>query len=163
MTNKLFKFELDAPGTADDVESLELTLDRSKGPAFRIEKAWISFQNRDAVAAGDTVGLQISTKSRDDLTTLYDIASEYEVFTWAEISSLLGTNGPEMREHDISVAYPIPGIEGTILRAGTKYYLNLICTGQDGADVTAKVKILGQYVKKISADDLNDWHYNQLS
>lgn len=157
MTNKLYKFEIDAPATADKVKSLLLGLDKSKGNMFRIERAWVAMPNMDAIAAGDTQGFQISTLSQNENSALLAIDSEYEVFTWfreiALAEAALVNNEESIRKY-----FEIPGIEGTLLECNKKNYLNAICTGQDAADVATKVKILGQYV----STNIDDWNYNAL-
>lgn len=159
MTNRLFKFEIDAPGTADKVKSLEFTPQFKGKNAFRIEKAWIGFTNRDAEATGDKIGFQISTQNQNEAAALYDVDSEYEVFTWQKEENVLGTNGSHQVMNDPSKFIPIETIEGTILKNGKRYYLNSICTGQDGADVTTQVKLLGHPVD-IDDHELADWHDN---
>lgn len=162
MTNKIFRATIEAPATADKVKSLEFVPDKDEGKAFRIHKTWIGFPNRDAIATTDAIGFGISTISQNENADLLDIDSEYEVFTWKEIALELGTNGSRTREQDSNLCLEVPGIEGTILKSGKKYFFNAICTGQDGADVSCNVKILGQYINKIKDTDLDDWHDNNL-
>lgn len=163
--NKLFKFEISANGTADKVNGLEFVPDKQLGKGFRIEKAWISFPDSDAEVTGDTKGFQISTKSLDGDADLLDIDSEYEVYTYKHVVEALGTNGNYAIKSDMNLCIPIPDISGTVLKSGKKYFFNQLCTGQDAADVECKVKLLAQYVnpKNVSADELDDWHYNTLS
>jgi hypothetical protein len=156
MTNKLYKFEIDAPATAEKCKSLLMSLDKNQGPMFRIEKAWIQCPELDAIAAADTVAFQISLQSQNENSDILEISSEYEVFThvWdfhlaeAAITSTI----------DMNRCVEIPDIVGTMLECNKKNYLTCMQTGAGAADQTTNIKILGQYV----STNIDDWNYNQL-
>ena len=82
MTNKLYKFIIDAPTTAVKCKSLLLPLDKNMGSMFRIEKMWLEAKEMDVLAAGAVLGIQLSLQSQNENAALLDIDSEYETFTW---------------------------------------------------------------------------------
>jgi len=156
MTNRLYKFLIDAPATAEKCKSLLMALDKNQGPMFRIEKAWIQAKEMDAIVATDQLGFQISLQSQNENAALLDIDSEYEIFTrvWdfhlaeAAITTL----------DDPNTCMEIDGIAGTLLECNKKNYLTAIQIGAGAADQTTRVKILGQYV----STNVDDWNYNTL-
>lgn len=163
MTNRLYKFEIDAPTTANKTKSLPIVPhnDEEKN-AFRIHRGWIGFTNKDAEATGDKIGFSISTVEWSEQADIKDIDDEHEVYSWEKTVEKLGTNGNRILYNEPTKFIPLgDDIEGTILKDGKKYYLNSLCTGQDGADVTTQVKLLGQPVD-VNDDELADWHDNSL-
>lgn len=158
MTNKKYNVSLEAPSTADKVVSEKFQIDNDLGNMFRIEKAFVAFPEQDAEATGDQIGFQITTKSNNGAAALLEITDKNAVFTWLKEYNVLGTNGPQVLNYAASKMIPIEGIEGTLLEAGKDYYWNSICTGQDAADVTTELVIIGHGV----STDIKDWHDNNF-
>lgn len=154
MGNKLYKFAIDAPATVNKTKSYLLPLNKNDGEGFRIEKMWIQSPDLDAIAATDRIIVQFSTLARNEETTVFEIISEYEIFTHvfdfhlaeAAIESLV----------DPTVCMEVPDVVGTIFDCGKKNYITHLQTGQDGA-IDLNVKILGQYIGK---GEIEDWNYN---
>ena len=160
--NRRYKVSLNSPTTADKVVSKEFSPDKNEGEGFRIEKAWIQCKNRDAKLTADILGFQITTADNIESAALYDQDNKDEVFTWQEVCQLLGTNGSMVESQDDSKCKEIPGIAGTILKTGMKYWWNTIVTGQDAADVTTHLTILGQYIDPKGDQITDDWHNNTI-
>lgn len=156
MTNKLYKFLIDAPTTAEKCKSLLLPLDKGMGSMFRIEKMWIQGKEMDAMIAGDLIGIQVSLQSQNENAALLDIDSEYEIFTYVWKIHLAEATNPGF--DDPNKCLEVPGIEGTLLECNKKNYLTAIQIGAGAADQTTRVKILGQYV----SSNVDDWNYNTL-
>lgn len=161
-----YKFDISAPSVADKVKSLEFVPDKTEGNSFRIQEIVIATTNRDAVASGDKIGFQISTKSQDGNAGLYDINSEYEVWTWQKTNVFTQNDTPTDSQDDPDKAVCIKDKTRSdiVLKSGKKYFFNSIITGQDGADVTTEVKLHAQYqdVNPANLDKLDDAHYNPL-
>lgn len=155
MTNKLYKLAIDVPATLNKSKSLLMSLDKNEGKMFRIEKMWLQVV-LDAIAATDQIIFQLSTLAQDEKTALYDIVSEYEIFTKVfdfhlGEAALTGLEDP-------TIAIEVDGIEGTLLDCSEKNYLCALVLGQAGATATVKVKILGQYVRT----EIEDWNFNKF-
>ena len=127
MTNKLYKLTIDAPATLNKVKSLLMALDKSLGQSFRIEKLWISVPALDAIAAADLIGFQISKLSQNENAALYDIDSEYEIFTKVFTFHLAEAAITSLLTPDVEME--VPGIAGTLLDCSEKNYLNALVTG----------------------------------
>lgn len=155
MTNKLYKWTLSVPPTLNEVCSLEIVPPSDEGAMFRIEKGWIAAV-MDAIVATDSLQFQISTKSQHDNASLYGISSEFEVYTEcydfhlaeAAITSL----------DDPTKKIKLRDIEGTLLEAGKKYYLNVLVTGQAGATAASEVVFLGHMV----GTKVDTWYDNSF-
>ena len=156
MTNKIYKLTIDVPATLNKVKSLLMALDKSLGQMFRIEKCWISVPALDAIAATDSVGFQLSKLSQNENAALYDIDSEYEIFT--KIFDFHLGEAALTNLSDPNIEVEIPGIAGTLLNCSEKNYLNSLCLGQAAATASMHVKILGQYVRT----DVDDWNFNKF-
>lgn len=155
MGNKLYKFEIDA-GTVNKINSLLLPLDSKKGAGFRIEKAWISVRDLDAIVATDAIGFQLTSnvdKKGGDLTDFEELHSQYEIYT--ECYDFHLAEAAIVDLIDPQIVMPLRDIIGTILDCSEKNYANAIITGQDGA-LPMQVKFLGQYVNK----GQDDFKYN---
>jgi hypothetical protein len=155
MTNKLFKLAIDVPATLNKAKSLLMALDKNEGKMFRIEKMWLSVV-LDAIAATDSVEFQISSLSQNEATSLYALDSEYEIFTkiWDFHLGEAALTGLD----DLTICAEVPGIEGTLLDCSEKNYLTVLALGQAGATASAKIKILGQYVRT----EIEDWNFNKF-
>jgi hypothetical protein len=158
-----YKFSIEAPSVADKVSALQFVPDKQKGDVFRIREIKLGLENRDAVATGDKVGIQISTKSRDAEDELYDIDSEYEVFTYQEAIQALGTNGSTVVLLDTTKCMDIPVKVDIKLKSGKKYFINSIITGQDAADVITHAKFLAQYENSKNAEKYDSAHSQALA
>ena len=156
MTNKLFKFSIDPPTTLNCGKSLLIPLDKLKGAMFRIEKMWVQADPLDALAAGDAITIQLSTKIQNEVAVgaLLNLDSEYEIFTYSWKCHLAEATLPE--HVDPSVGIEVPGVAGTLLECNKKNYITSLVAGQAGATAYTYIKILGQYV----SSDVDDWNYN---
>lgn len=154
MGNSLYKFQIDPPATADRVKGAEITPDRNKGASFRIERMWVNYENKDAIATTDKIGIQITKTNQNEATAFLMVDDEFEVFTWYKKETF--TQDDRGLAPDANIAIEVEGIAGTMLESGKKHYINSICTGQDGADVITHVKILGQY----TSAKVEDWSHN---
>jgi len=147
----VYKFNLPAPATLNKVSSTRFLLDPKKGGSFFIEKAFLQIPDRDAIATTDAIGFQISTRDNSDGSTLYEISSEFSIFTWYKKETF--TQDDRGLKDDPSVCIEIDGIKGTML-PGT-FYLNHLITGQDGA-IDAELVLEGNYSNKVLDSDYHN-------
>ena len=154
MANPNYKFTIDAPATVNKVKSIEFIPDITKGRSFRIaEGSSISVPDLDAIATGDTMQFQISTQSQSEASALYEISSEYEVYTFAREFGAFTTEGNQVIQEDPQKKLIMDGIDGIHLESGKKYYMNQLVTGQDGV-LPMELNLRGSYTKK----DVEDFH-----
>lgn len=139
----MYKFDLDAAPTVNEVGSTKITLDTTKGSSFYIEKLWIAVPNLDAIAATDQIGFQLSTKNQNDEAALYDIESEYEIMT--EFFDFHLAEAALTNLKDPTKEVECQNFRG--VQVPREFYMNHLITGQDGA-IGMKVKIKGNYMNK---------------
>jgi hypothetical protein len=157
---KYYTAEVPAPATADKVADLQFTLDKNQGNCFRIKAIQIAVPNRDTVATGDKLGIQISEQAQAENSSLLDIDDADEIFTYQEVVQTLGTNGPRVEYEDRTKCFNVPMTSDIRLPTGKKLYLHALSTGQDGTDNNFIFKIQGQYEQ--SKDDPTDFNNNSL-
>lgn len=155
MTNSLFKFSIGAAPTVNQAATLEIIPDSKKGNMFRIEGGHIAVPDLDAIAATDQIQFQIATQDQNDAAALYDIASQYEVYT--ECYDFHLAEAAITQLDDPTKKLELRKIEGTLLESGKRYYLTSLITGQDGA-IGMKVCLFGHYV----ATEVDDWHNSKF-
>lgn len=157
MPIKSIKKTIDAPATVNKVSSVKLLVDPQKGENFRCALgSHISVPDLDALATGDKIQFQISTQDQNEASALYEIDSEYEVYTFAR--TITFTQRDTDLEQDPNKKLMLDeGIDGLQLASGKDYYLNSLITGQDGA-IPMKVHLRGNHTNNPDADDMKDMH-----
>lgn len=143
MESGVYKFNLPAPATVNKVSSTRFLLDPKKGSSFFIKKAFLQIPDRDAKATTDAIGFQISTRDNSDGSTLFEITSEFAIYTWYKDETF--TQDDRGLDYQPKVCIPLDDIEGTMLPQ--TFYLNHLITGQDGA-IDAELVIEGNYSNK---------------
>ena len=155
MADKLYPFVIDAPATVNKSKSLLLPLDKSQGKSFRIENLFIQVPALDAIAAGDTIQIQLSTVEHNEQTALLAAGTKNglvmkEVLNFhlavAAITSLIDVQNGLVE---------LKNFNDVFLDVSVKNYITHLITGQDGA-IACNVVVKGGY----TSADKDDYEFN---
>lgn len=155
MANKIYPFQIDPPTTVNKTKSLQLPLDKTSGPAFRIERLFIEVPDLDAITATSVVAVMISTIIHNEETALLDIGEKELIMKQTLYFHLAEATLTEVKVNLNDNMFELENFRGVFLDVSVKNYITSLITGQDGA-IAMNVAIEGQYVSK----EKGDWNYN---
>lgn len=156
MADKLFPFVIDAPATLNRSKSYAIPLDKAQGKSFRINRLFIEIPELDAaIAAEDTVGLELSTTEQNEKTALLTAGSNNTLIMKESLNFHLALIAITSLVDLKLGLVELQNFRGIFLDCSVKNYLTHLVTGQDGG-IPVNIVIEGGYTSKTK----DDWHYN---
>lgn len=156
MADKLYPFVIDAPATLNKSKSYLLPLDKSQGQSFRINRLFVEIPELDAaIAAEDTVGVELSTTEQNEQTALLTAGGSNTLIMKESLNFHLALAAITTLIDLKLGLVELQNFRGVFLDTSVKNYITHLITGQD-AGIAMNVVIEGGYTSK----DKSDWEYN---
>lgn len=160
MTEKIYRITCPAPATANKTKSVQFQTNEEDSEMFRIGSIRFQAKNMDALDSNDEINIQLATKKYDEQDEVYDLDSEYEVFTFSLIVAAFGTAANDILIQNPEISYTIPTeyTDGILLKNNKDYFFVCQATGQDAADVEFHLAVKGHGV----STKIDDWQNNNF-